>query len=326
MTTPLLYEYQSVYAPYIEGLILQKKADGFIYDYESYILKKFDDFCIMNEYTDSAITRDIAMEWAIQSETEGVNYRNQRVSFLRQLSLYMNSMGINSYIPQHIPSSTISAPHILNAEELQSVFSIIDDFIPGKSEWHYFRMEYQLLFRLYYCCGMRLAEGCNLKKQDVDLSNGIITVRKSKGRKDRLVYMAEDLTELCRTYIKKIALFHPGSTWLFPGRAPGKHIHKTGVDNKFQQFWEKTSYSGNCDKRPTVHALRHTFVVNRMNMWMEEGVSLDVMMPYLSRYLGHNGIDDTLYYYHHVSNAFKIVRERDCISSKVIPEVVPYEE
>ncbi|HJH02790.1 MAG TPA: tyrosine-type recombinase/integrase [Victivallis vadensis] len=39
---------------------------------------------------------------------------------------------------------------------------------------------------------MRLAEGCRLKKKDVDLKNGIITIRQSKGNKDRLVYPADD--------------------------------------------------------------------------------------------------------------------------------------
>ena len=98
----LHHHYESVFAPYIEGLILQKKADGFIYELEAYILKFFDQFCIDNDYKEPIITRDISMKWAIQRETEGTNYRNQRLSFVRQLSLYMNSLGINSYIPPHL--------------------------------------------------------------------------------------------------------------------------------------------------------------------------------------------------------------------------------
>ena len=31
----LHHHYESVFAPYIEGLILQKKADGFIYELEA---------------------------------------------------------------------------------------------------------------------------------------------------------------------------------------------------------------------------------------------------------------------------------------------------
>ena len=86
-----------------------------------------------------------------------------------------------------------------------------------------------------------------------------------------------------------------------------------------------TECSKHCEKRPTVHALRHAFVVDRMNKWMMEGVPLEVMMPYLIRYLGHSGLNDTLYYYHHVRKAFQIARQKDRISGQVIPEVVKYE-
>lgn len=50
------------------------------------------------------------------------------------------------------------------------------------------------------------------------------------------------------------------------------------------------------------------------------------MLPYLSRYLGHKSPDETYYYYHLVSKAFDVIRSKDSVSSKVIPEVSPYEE
>jgi len=322
----LRYNYESVFALYIEGLIRQKKANGFIYDYEAYMLKFFDRFCIENNYHESIITRDMTMLWAIQRKTEGINYRNQRVSIIRQLSFYMNSMGINSYIPRFIPSEAITVPHILDNHELEALFRIIDTYLPNGQQWHRFAMEYQILFRMYYCCGMRLAEGCNLQKTDIDLKNGIIMIKQSKGNRDRLVYMTDDFKLLCRKYSRKMKKLSPHSIWFFPGVTPLKHIRKTSVDRKFRQLWKMTLFAGKCDKEPTVHSLRHTFVVNRLNQWMVEDISLDVMMPYLSRYLGHNNIEGTFYYYHQVRDAFRIVRQKDQISEKVIPEVEPYEK
>jgi len=322
----LRYKYESVFAPYIEGLIKQKKADGFIYDAEAYLLKRFDSFCIANGYDEAIITRDIAMRWAIQRETEGINYRNGRVSSFRQLCLYMNSLGINSYIPRHMASEAVTAPHILSEDELNSLFTAIDTYTPRHSVWGRFSMGYQVLIRLYYCCGLRLSEGCKLKKEDVDLKKGTLTIRQSKGQKDRLVFMADDLAGLCRKYYQKISELLPNSIWLFPGLNPNKHLNQACVTQKFKRFWEMTPYADNCDKAPTPHALRHTFVVDRMNRWMAEGVPLDVMLPYLSIYLGHTNIEGTLYYYHQVMNAFEAVRQKDKISGRVIPEVMPYEE
>jgi len=87
-----------------------------------------------------------------------------------------------------------------------------------------------------------------------------------------------------------------------------------------------TGCSKTCDKAPTVHSLRHAHVVHRMNQWMLDGVPLDAMMPYLSRHLGHSGLHDTMYYYHQVSAAFQIVRQKDHISAYIIPEVIRYED
>lgn len=325
MKTELKYQYYSVFAPYIEGLIFQKKECGFIYDFESYIFKKFDEFCLSLRYSAALVTRELAMEWAVQSSTESVNYRNQRVSFLRQLSLYMVSLGVDSYIPRQHPSAVVTVPHIPDAGELREFFEIIDNYLPDGNCWQLFSLVYQVLFRLYYCCGLRLAEGCLLKRKDVDLNNGILTITQSKGNKDRLVYMADDLTNLCGIYDEKISRHYENRLWFFPGLNAKKPLSKTGIDKKFRQFWEMTACSKHCDKAPTVHSLRHAFVVDRMNQWMLNGVSLEAMMPYLSRYLGHSGINDTMYYYHQVSAAFQIVKQKDCLSGQIIPEVIQYE-
>jgi len=119
-------EYNSSLAGYITGLIQQKQACGYIYEYEAYILEFFDRFCLERNHTTGTITRDLIMEWAIQRPTEGKNYRNQRVSFARQLALYMQSLGKNPYIPRHFASETVEIPHILSREELRSFFAVVD--------------------------------------------------------------------------------------------------------------------------------------------------------------------------------------------------------
>jgi len=321
------YVYSSSLSVFIEGHIAQKRAAGFIYDYEAYILKTFDDFLILNNYKEQSITREIAQKWAVQRPTESRGYRSQRMSFIRQLSLYINGLGINSYIPHGFSSKDTPAPRILNTKELRALFEVIDS-APYFENGPYNRMayEYKLLFRLFYCCGLRLAEGCYLKRENVDLNNGVLTILQSKGSRDRLVYMAEDLTLFCREYWDYISTqFSSKPVWFFPGKDPIKPILKTTIDYKLKQFWSKTKYSTD-DKAPTVHSLRHTFVVDRMNAWMANGVDFRHMMAYLSRYLGHSSVNETFYYYHQVEKAFSIVRKCDTISQRVIPEVAPYEE
>ena len=58
---------------------------------------------------------------------------------------------------------------------------------------------------------------------------------------------------------------------------------------------------------------------------MMRGVDTRQMIAYLSKYLGHKSPSETFYYYHLVKKAFIIIKEKDKVSNRVIPEVVPYE-
>ncbi|KKN00748.1 hypothetical protein LCGC14_1134710 [marine sediment metagenome] len=318
--------YNSSLASYISGLITQKQACGYIYEFEAYILGLFDRFCTEHGYNSGTLTRNMVMQWAIQRPTEGKNYRNQRVSFVRQLALYMQSLGIDSYIPRYFESETVVVPHILSQEELLSFFRVVDAYMQPQTSFRRRVPTYQVMFRLFYCCGLRLAEVCYLPRSCVDLVKGIFKILQSKGDKNRLVYLADDVLAMCRKYDAKMQALIPDREWFFPGWYLDKPFLKTSIDKKFREFWNLTPFADKVDKRPTIHCLRHTFVVDKMNEWMLTGIDINTMMPYLSRYLGHSSIAETHYYYHTIEQAFSVIRQHDTIAKRVIPEVMVYEE
>ncbi len=317
---------RSSLAPYIIGLIEQKRACGYAYKYQESVLTSFDSFCVARGYEADTINRDLVMDWAVQRPTEGKNHRNQRVSFVRQLSLYMRSLGMDAYIPQHYASQTVTAPHVLSMRELGEFYAAVDSYEPPQPSLRRMGPTYRVLFRLYYCCGLRLAEACRLRRSCIDLEEGSIKVLHSKGAKDRLVPVAADVLSLCVDYDAFMQKVVPDREWFFPGNRPDRPFEKTSIDRRFRQIWAMTPSATSVDRRPTVQCLRHTFVVNRVNQWMETGVDLDVLMPYLSRYLGHSSIAQTQYYYHVIAQAFPIVRRSDAVFPDVIPEVAKHEE
>jgi len=320
------YTFRSGLAPYIVGLLEQKRASGFCYDYEEHMLAHFDDYCISNGFNDGRFTRELVMAWAIQRPSEGKNYRNQRVSIIRQVALYMASLDIPAYIPRSFESVETPVPYILSTEELSVFFKVVDN---SKYRYHRnqrFSLEYSVIFRLFYCCGMRLAEVCYLESSDVDLINGRITIIHSKGDKDRIIYLAPDLLIMCRKYDSLINKIIPNRKWFFPGKKADEPFCKSSLDYKFGEFWAQTCFAGHVDKKPTIHSLRHTFVVEKINEWMRSGKSFQTLAPYLSKYLGHASVDETHYYYHLTYSAFGIIRERDAAVNLAIPEVCPIEE
>ncbi len=70
--------------------------------------------------------------------------------------------------------------------------------------------------------------------------------------------------------------------------------------------------------------LRHHFAYANMNHWLREGADINVMLPYLMRYMGHQDIENTLYYFHLVPDIYDAVIKKSSLSEGVLPEVDAY--
>ncbi len=318
------YRYQSCFGPYIERFIQEKRDAGFIYESEEWKLKHFDAFCIEESITEPVLTRELAYTWGALRDDEALVTCSGRASILRQFALHLTTLGMDAYIPSRFFKAEKKAIHILSDEEIMALFEEIDGYVPATTGrvFHRLAAEYKVIFRLIYCCGLRVSEARKLKWNYVDLDNGSVRIMQSKGRKDRIVYLADDLVELLKSYASVLRdVYDCEAEWVFPAKDPMKCLSTVTVDKRFRISWQSTAYYGSCDRDPTVHSLRHSFVVKRMNTWMEEEVSLKEMLPYLSRYLGHTSPDDTFYYYHQVDSAFRIIKNKDTTGPRVIPEV-----
>ena len=318
------FPYQSSLAPYIRNFLEEKRNMGFIYDEMAYQLYRLDQYWITHGYQDVRMTPEVLDEWINALPGESRSSQNKRIGAARSLGCYLIAQGLNSYVPLIGVGQDHVVVHILSKDELRQLFAEIDNYVPKSFYPADFRManEYPIIFRLYYCCGMRNNEVCALRTTDIDLQTGMITILNGKNQKDRLVYLPDDLLELVRKY--KQWLVHTlgyEPEWLFPGRSPDQHISKWHIDKKFKDLWFRTKASQNCEKAPTPHCLRHTYVVDRINSWILSGVDLNHMSSYLSKYLGHRDWNETLYYYHLVDDAFKITQSKDTMSADVIPEV-----
>jgi len=240
------------------------------------------------------------------------------------LIFYMVGLGIACYIPRDKIRCPKPVIHVLTRTEISAVFGYIDSYKPEKPYSAIVRMAngYRFLYRLILTTGLRNSEAASLKVSDVNLMTRTVVVYNSKGRKDRTIYFSEDMAEMSKSYLSYLrsALgYEP--YWLFPGLNPDVHISSGTVTTRFHGFWMQTSFAERCEKNPTVHALRHTFIVFRINSWMMQKLDLNVLMPYLSKFLGHKSPDETFYYYHQVLEAFRIINEKDTVAKTVIPEV-----
>lgn len=234
------------------------------------------------------------------------------------------------YIPAKFSAKSKTLAYVLNEDEVRSFFRELDSYQPAIRGTRFERlaMEYRAIYRLIFCCGLRVSEARLLKRSDVDLSGGKAKamIKQSKGRKDRVVFIADDVAGLCSECINILQeRYGIYSEYLFPAGDPEKPFRAASLNAKFKEIWSRTPYARPGCRQPTIHSLRHSFVVIRMNKWMEEGKNLNAMMPYLSAYLGHTSPQDTFYYYHQIESSFRIIRKKDISSGSIIPEVSGYE-
>ena len=66
---------------------------------------------------------------------------------------------------------------------------------------------------------------------------------------------------------------------------------------------------------------RHHFALSNLNRWATDGVDVNSMLPYLSRYMGHSCIESTDYYLHLVPEFFHTFSEKVRPTETLLPEL-----
>jgi len=176
---------------------------------------------------------------------------------------------------KHIPfqKKHKTLPSVLSQDEIKAFLSVIED------------PKYFAIASTLYGSGLRLSECINLKIEDIDSLNMVITIRDGKGNKDRVTVLPEKLLVALKNYYKK-ARIKP-VTYLFPRK-----------DDRFtpfskrqtQQFIHDAGLKAGITKRVSPHILRHSFATHLL----ESGVNLRKIQVIL----GHRSLQTTAVYTH----------------------------
>lgn len=299
------YLFKGPFAEHIRNHLYLKKAVGYKYDAEAGHLLRFS-FFTEEKYADATtLTKEIVLDWCSKKIYEAQANQCSRASILRQLALYMQNMGISSYVlPKgYYPTEEQYIPHIYTEDELQRFFHETDKchYI---SECPYRHHIMPLFFRLVYACGLRSSEARLLKLTDVDLEAGILTIQHSKKDNCRLVPMSDELTQRCQAYYKKVHVFSKENDWFFPG-LNGKPMTVGNVYHNFRRFlWRAGISHGGRGKGPRVQDFRHSYACHCLKKWVIQGMDLAAYLPVLKTYMGHDSFEETAYYLRLTADVF----------------------
>jgi integrase len=157
---------------------------------------------------------------------------------------------------------------------------------------------YSTLFGLMAVTGMRVSEPIALDREDVDLSRGILVVRKTKFNKSRLVPVHVTTREALRRYARLRDRICPQpETPSFFISEEGTRLTENVVQKTFVKVSRKIGLRGPQDSHgPRLHDFRHGFAVRTLLQWYRTGANVERHMPELSAYLGHAHVNDTYWY------------------------------
>lgn len=311
--------FKSILGESMTGYIEEKRAVGYKYKKGPSLLKQFDTLATKENLTEIELPKSLVLLWTKKRPNETVSTRNGRISMARGLATYMARLGYKAYI---FPNAAISierysyVPYVFSEEEIKNIFTICDSYSVSKTSPNR-HLILPLLFRILYGCGLRISEAVNLKLKDIDLNQGTLYIRDTKFGKERIIPMAETLTERCRLYINKIHQFKSPETFFFSSPYGGSYKGSTIYTLFREVLWKAgISHSG---KGPRLHDLRHSFAVHCLKRWVINEEDITNLLPYLSAFLGHEDLRGTQHYLRLTADLYPASVEQNF--SALIPEV-----
>lgn len=180
-----------------------------------------------------------------------------------------------------------------------------------------------LMARLLYGAGLRLLECCRLRVQDTNFERNQIMVRASKGNKDRVTMLPEEIKSLLKTHLENIKILweydrreglpgvwippgleqkYPNAGkewtwfWVFPSRQLSvdpqsgltrrHHLNENSLQKALKDAVRRVGISS----KVGCHTLRHCFATHLL----ESGVDIRSVQ----QLLGHNSVETTMIYTH----------------------------
>jgi integron integrase len=201
-------------------------------------------------------------------------------------------------------------PVVLTREEVKAALGLMD----GTS---------RLMAELIYGAGLRVHECVSLRIKDIDLTSRAVSIRNSKGSKDRTTVLPELLASRLQQHLLRVAALHRDDLAKGAGLAPmpdalarkypsasaslawqyafpsatlrpwgnsGRQVRWHTSDSTIQRAFKQAIARAEIRKHASIHCLRHSFATHLL------AAGTDIRTIQLL--LGHRSIQTTMIYTH----------------------------
>ncbi len=287
----------------VDTLIAARQAGGFRYERQARVLGQFVEHCRREGYAGGSIIQEAVEEFLYGRHLRASTIRREEI-VLRDLAEHARQFGWAAWAPAtltRVKPIHRPPPYVFSDEEIRRLFGAIDT--QSLSEGSNRALVDPVLFRVLYATGLRISEALNLTLRDIDPDRATVEVRDSKNREHRIVPVTRRLAATLQAYI---AAAHPDpepADHLFHTGDPARPADKSTIYRRLRRYLADADIP-HFPGGPHIHSLRHGFAVANLRRWAAGGSDLQVMLPYLSAYMGHRDLRGTQYYLQLTADAY----------------------
>ena len=203
-------------------------------------------------------------------------------------------------------------PYIYSEAEIASIVATAAEL---PSTYGLRGLTYATLFGLIAVTGLRISEALALDAGDVDLISGVLTIRRGKLGKARLIPLDASVTERLLTYVgerNRLLGFAPQAFFVSEQKT---RVGDCSARYNFALVCKQLGLRppqryGRHGRGPRIHDLRHSFAARTMIGWYRNGQDAAAEMLKLTTYLGHTKPENTYWYIEAVPELLELAAER----------------
>jgi integrase/recombinase XerD len=262
----------------------------------------------------SHITIELAMRWATQSVGVQSATWGRRLGMVRRFAVWFSAFDPRTEVPSQglLPyHNQRRRPYIYSNNEIKELLRAAAKLPSPKGLRG---LTCSTVFGLLVVTGMRVSEALSLDCDDVNLAEGILTIRRTKFGKSRLVFVHPSTQTALGAYVEvRDRLFPRAKSQSFFVTEQGTRITPSMAGWAFVQASRSIGLRPPGKRRgkgPRLHDLRHRFAVQTLINWYRADLDVERELPKLSTYLGHTHVNDTYWYLEAVPELLQLATKR----------------
>jgi integrase len=282
----------------VESYLAVRRAMGFPMKFEEPRLRDFVAF-VKAKSTDQGIPAQLAVDWACSSPG-GIGIRASRLGVARGFLLYLSASMPGIEVPERglLARRRRQKPYLFSPAEIVRLLNGASRLEPEGTLWPH---TVATVIGLVASTGLRAKEALKLTLADVQL--GIdpprVLIREAKFRKSRIVPLHATTAAKMREYAdQRRRLGYDGKCDAFFVSEKRKHVTYPFLLKAVRSLVAEMGIQpqARSGRFPGLHCLRHTFAVERLLAWCEQGLDVKALLPNLAVYMGHVRPVDTYWY------------------------------